>query len=234
MSWSKPLCILALTATLTGTGCSVTYESNFGDRTPSTSATEISRSSTTTASVSDPEQDDSENKATPIEGASETDQEAPEQATTTSTPSSTSTVASDEPTSTTQPTSADAEPSKEKAVPEGSGCTPGGELSDGVWYGYMASRSENSIDFDLICYYRDEQASLAALEDNNPDEVGFDDYTRNTNSKLRTLSVSSDTPVQPVLGAEQTVFPNWEPYGYVIEVTTSGGEVVEIVDLFHP
>lgn len=67
----------------------------------------------------------------------------------------------------------------------GSGCTPGNvaSLPDGWWAGLAAHISGTTIDFDLVCYFANDAANVAAAEDGKPTPVDDDVYVRNSNPR---------------------------------------------------
>jgi hypothetical protein len=70
----------------------------------------------------------------------------------------------------------------------GSGCVAGGgELPDGVWFGFVETTSTGSIGFDLACFFTGEAAVSAGAEDGETDV--FDFYIRNNSAQLRTLAL---------------------------------------------
>ncbi|MDP9495121.1 MAG: hypothetical protein M3P87_07765 [Actinomycetota bacterium] len=102
-------------------------------------------------------------------------------ATTTTQPSTTVTTA----TSTTQTTVVNIED-----LAEGSGCTPGeGPLPDGLWFGFVTSRTEETLDFDLACWFTGDAATRAAAEEGQESPPPNDYYVRNTNPEIRTITI---------------------------------------------
>lgn len=71
----------------------------------------------------------------------------------------------------------------------GSGCTPPSDatLPDGLWFGYLADASPDSIAFDLACsYHFDSEQHLANLEGSE-----LETYTwTNDETDIRVLGVS--------------------------------------------
>jgi hypothetical protein len=140
-------------------------------------------------------------------GAASTDTTA---GTTTSTTSATTTTS--QPTASTQPsttvttaatttTSATADTND---LAEGSGCTPGdGPLPDGEWFGFVTSRSESSLEFDLACWFSGDAAIQASAEDGEESPPPNDYYVRNTNPATR------EVPVGDVV--EVTFYPDGDP-----------------------
>ncbi len=99
---------------------------------------------------------------------------------------------------------------------EGSGCTPGTEtgLSDGRWYGFIASVNNRRVDFDLACFFTGAAAEAAATEDGEGGPPnGF--YVRNVNPLIRSLDVAADAMVTwfPDIGnpdsEEAVTFDEW-------------------------
>ncbi|HSO49466.1 MAG TPA: hypothetical protein VLS86_02875 [Acidimicrobiia bacterium] len=87
---------------------------------------------------------------------------------------------------------------------EGSGCTPGGgPLPDGEWFGLVTSRGDDSIEFDLACWFTGDAATQAAAEDGEESPPPNDYYVRNANPETREVPVAS--------GAEVVFFPDGDP-----------------------
>lgn len=79
---------------------------------------------------------------------------------------------------------------------EGSGCKPGaGPLPDGEWYGLVVSRSDDSLEFDLACWFTGDAAVLAAAEDGEESPPPNDYYVRNANPETRDVPVASEVEV---------------------------------------
>jgi len=118
-------------------------------------------------------------------------------ATTTSTqPSTTVTTAV---TSTTATTVANTDD-----LAEGAGCTPGdGQLPDGLWFGLVTSRSEDSLEFDLACWFTGDAVIQAAAEDGAESPPPNDYYVRNTNPATRAVPVGDLVDV--------TFYPDGDP-----------------------
>jgi hypothetical protein len=140
-------------------------------------------------------------------GAASTDTTA---GTTTSTTSATTTTS--QPTASTQPsttvttaatttTSATADTND---LAEGSGCTPGdGPLADGEWFGFVTSRSESLLAFDLACWFSGDAAIQASAEDGEESPPPNDYYVRNTNPATREVAVGDVVEV--------TFYPDGDP-----------------------
>ena len=154
------------------------------------------------------------------------------EATTNTSESTTTTTAETTATTTTPATTATtAAPTTALAVPSGSGCSPGpGSLPDGEWYGFIRSSSANSIDFDLACFFYDEQADLAALEDDRPEEVRYDEYVRNNVPTLRTMAVTADVSVNRSTERPANItFGEWTTSRYLgVWLTIINGDIVLI------
>lgn len=131
---------------------------------------------------------------------------------------------------------------------EGSGCTPGeGALPDGEWYGGVADAEENTLDFDLACWFTGEAATRAAAEDGAESPPPNDYYVQNTNPTIRTLTVEGEVEVvwYPEFGdpssETSTTFAEWletlAARGEFIPgiwVEIEGGEVVRIQEQWVP
>jgi len=87
---------------------------------------------------------------------------------------------------------------------EGSGCTPGeGPLPDGEWFGFVTSRGEESLDFDIACWFTGNAATQAAAEDGEESPPPNDYYVRNANPDTR------EVPVGELV--EVTFYPDGDP-----------------------
>jgi hypothetical protein len=86
----------------------------------------------------------------------------------------------------------------------GSGCTPGGgPLPDGEWFGLVTSRADDSIEFDLACWFTGDAATQAAAEDGEESPPPNDYYVRNANPETREVPVAT--------GAEVVFYPDGDP-----------------------
>lgn len=65
----------------------------------------------------------------------------------------------------------------------GSGCTPGGELTDGVWFGLAVDWTETAVEFDLACWYSGERAEEIGRQ--RGEEVNNDYLIVNDNPTTR-------------------------------------------------
>jgi hypothetical protein len=93
---------------------------------------------------------------------------------------------------------------------EGSGCTPGeGPLPDGDWYGLVISRRDESLDFDLACWFTGDAAIQASAEDGEESPPPNDYYVRNANADTRDVVVGESVEV--------AFFPDGDPTN-VIEI----------------
>ena len=120
--------------------------------------------------------------------------------TTSTQPSTTVTTAV---TSTTETTAGDS-----NDLAEGSGCTPGeGPLPDGMWFGFVTSRSEDSLEFDLACWFTGEGAIQASAEDGEESPPPNDYYVRNSNPDTRAVPVGEVVDV--------IFFPDGDPNNMV-------------------
>lgn len=115
-------------------------------------------------------------------------------AATTTTPATT--TSSEATTSTSAATTTSATAGDTNDLAEGSGCKPGGgPLPDGEWYGLVVSRSDDSLEFDLACWFTGDAAVLAAAEDGEESPPPNDYYVRNANPETRDVPVASDIEV---------------------------------------
>lgn len=87
---------------------------------------------------------------------------------------------------------------------EGSGCTPGdGPLPDGDWYGLVTSRRNDSLDFDLACWFTGDAAVQASAEDGEESPPPNDYYVRNSNPDTREVPIGESVEV--------AFFPDGDP-----------------------
>lgn len=131
-------------------------------------------------------------------------------------------------------------------APEGSGCSPGTDvLPDGEWYGEVPTFDENSIGFDLACWFTGDAAVEAAAEDGEESPPPNDYYVRNQNDQIRVLVVDSDTPVTWYPSGDpndvgEGTFSDWITYleeadfRLGVWVTIEGGAVTEITEQWVP
>jgi hypothetical protein len=79
---------------------------------------------------------------------------------------------------------------------EGSGCSaPEGRLPDGLWYGLVAAADDDSIEFDLACWFSGQAAVDAAAEDGAESPPPNDYYVRNASSATRGVAVADRAQV---------------------------------------
>jgi hypothetical protein len=130
--------------------------------------------------------------------------------TTTTLPTTTS-----EPTTTAPPTTVTTASTSttETSVPStddlagGSGCSPGdGALPDGEWFGFVTARGEDSLEFDLACWFTGDAATEAAAEDGEESPPPNDYYVRNANPDTR------EVPVGELV--EVTFYPDGDPNNF--------------------
>ncbi|HVR77673.1 MAG TPA: hypothetical protein VMS99_04700 [Acidimicrobiia bacterium] len=115
---------------------------------------------------------------------------------TTTTTAPTTTTTSPSTTSTLGPTTTTDTVVDTNDLAEGSGCTPGrGSLPDGEWYGLVVSRSDDSLEFDLACWFTGDVAVLASAEDGEESPPPNDYYVRNANPETRDVPVAPDVEV---------------------------------------
>jgi hypothetical protein len=130
---------------------------------------------------------------------------------------------------------------------DGSGCTPGGdELGSGIWFGYVDSADETTIEFDLACWFTGDAAAQAAAEDGEESPPPNDYYVRNVNPQLRTITVAAAAEVSwlpnPGDPSTQTVVPyaDWladrgtRGYEPGVWVTIESGEATFIEEQYVP
>jgi len=115
----------------------------------------------------------------------------------------------------------------------GSGCSPGpGALPDGIWFGAIAARTVEALEFDLMCF--------------SPGPEGPGDVS-NASTSLRTVPVAQSAFVHTILdgprGVEWTYedYPVWlmhSPHplcgteGCLVWLYVNDGAVTEITELF--
>ena len=158
--------------------------------------------------------------------------------TTSTTTGSTTTVApttTEAPTTTVQPTttttasttSSGVEPDTNDLA-EGSGCTPGiSPLPDGEWFGLVTSRGDDSIGFDLACWFSGDAAVQASAEDGEESPPPNDYYVRNANPETREVPAATGVgvvfyPDGDSTNEEVVAFADWaalvEQRGYELGV----------------
>lgn len=130
---------------------------------------------------------------------------------------------------------------------QGSGCVTGGDaLPDGIWFGYAAAISADSISLDLACFFIGEAAVAAATADG---AEAFDFYVRNQNPKLYTVPVALSATVHFLDASTGTIDLNLLAYsdwpvglGYNpcpgefcgMWLFVNGGVVTEVVEQYFP
>ena len=125
------------------------------------------------------------------------------------TSTSSATTITSQPTTSTEPsttvtTAATSTTVDSNDLAEGSGCTPGdGTLPDGEWFGFVTSRSESSLEFDLACSFSGDAAIQASAEDGEESPPPKDYYIRNTNPATREVAVGEVVEV--------TFYPDGDP-----------------------
>lgn len=171
--------------------------------------------------------------------------------TTTSAPAATTSTTPETTTTTSRPTTTNPPPPTtttegDPMAPEGSGCTPGTDvLPDGQWYGEVATFDENSIGFDLTCWFTGDAAVQASAEDGEESPPPNDYYVRNQNDQIRVLVVDSDTPVTWYPSGDpndvgEGTFSDWISYleeadfRLGVWVTIEGGAVTGITEQWVP
>jgi hypothetical protein len=85
----------------------------------------------------------------------------------------------------------------------GSGCSPGpGPLTDGIWFGYIAARRSDAIDFDLACLVPNDWVDVEMV---------------NSSTAVRTLPVAGELLVTQMIVSEfetesfaGTLYRDWE------------------------
>lgn len=90
----------------------------------------------------------------------------------------------------------------------GSGCSAGGSLGDGIWFGYVNTRWEDDgtygVDFDPACFYFGD----AAYEEGEKDgvEVSNDYYVRNASEATTEIELSPTTDVHYISSSDGAEF----------------------------
>jgi hypothetical protein len=82
-------------------------------------------------------------------------------------------------------------------------------LPDGQWFGFVTARSEDSLDFDLACWFTGAGAIQASAEDGEESPPPNDYYVRNANTETRSTTVGQLVQV--------VFFPDGDP-GNMLEV----------------
>lgn len=148
------------------------------------------------------------------------------------------------PTTTAAPTTSLADDTNQLA--SGSGCTPGTQqLPDGEWFGFVDELGEESLLFDLACWFAGEAAVRASAEDGEESPPPNDYYVRNGNDLTRQLDVDAGVSVEYYPDGDPanyfiTDFENWgqlaENRGFFLGVwvTIEEGEVTKIVEQWVP
>lgn len=81
-------------------------------------------------------------------------------------------------------------------LPEASQCSPGTDtLPDGLWFGYFGTVLDESLEFDLACWFTGQAAIRAATEDGAESPPPNDYYIRNSSDTLRTIVASANVEV---------------------------------------
>jgi len=132
---------------------------------------------------------------------------------------------------------------------QGSGCTPGSGLPDGIWFGYANSWTTSDIDFDMACWWTGAEAEAQAAADG---VEAYDYYITNDNTTVRVVSVASDA-----FGLKADVYnlsdtATWmeytiaqiiaDPFGaapvesapYRVWIAVNGGEVTSLAVQYVP
>ncbi|HEY6629066.1 MAG TPA: hypothetical protein VI193_08815 [Acidimicrobiia bacterium] len=114
----------------------------------------------------------------------------------------------------------------------GSGCSPGpGPLTDGIWFGYIAARRSDAIDFDLACLLPNDWVDVEMV---------------NSSAALRTLPVEGDLLVTQMIVSEfesesfaGTLYRDWGAEWCSVTGTCAvwirieGGRVIYIAEEFY-
>jgi spore germination protein GerM len=132
------------------------------------------------------------------------------------------------------------------ALASGSGCTPGpGALPDGTWFGYVSEPANETLAFDLACWFSGVGAIEAALEDGEESPPPNDYYIRNTTTDTRTIPVAANVivrwlPPEDIANLADIDYSEWVEIrpdrdwlpGVWLEV--EGGEVISIEEQYQP
>jgi hypothetical protein len=128
----------------------------------------------------------------------------------------------------------------------GSGCNPaGGDLSDGIWFGYVVDVTTDTLTFDLACFWTGQAAVDAAAKDGQ--QVSNDSYIRNDDPTTRTVQrdpAGTAYWVDPAMaGVESVAMSDWPVDTGLQEcpsdhcaawVYINGGVVTELAEQFLP
>lgn len=82
-------------------------------------------------------------------------------------------------------------------------------MPDGQWFGFVTARSEDSLDFDLACWFTGAGAIRASAEDGEESPPPNDYYVRNASTETRSTTVGELVQV--------VFFPDGDP-GNMLEV----------------
>lgn len=128
---------------------------------------------------------------------------------------------------------------------QGTGCAPGGgDLPDGVWFGFVESWSTSKVKFDLACFWVGTGAEREMLDDGYDADGVLDFYITNDVATIRTVPVAGDVPalkagwedgtftLSAVIADPGGSLPTAEPYPAWLYV--NGGEVTALAVQYLP
>lgn len=136
----------------------------------------------------------------------------------------------------------------------GSGCVAASaeQLGDGIWFGYLVEWLDDSIGFDLVCWFTGAAADDAAAS-SGAELLENGDYISNQNALVRVVPISTDTPMSVVVQSGSgfafvttdilrvSGLPNTYTAGFNcpgpscgVWLYVNGGAVTEVVEQYFP
>ena len=130
-------------------------------------------------------------------------------------------------------------------LPETSECNPGSNtLPDGLYFGYVSDALDDSIQFDLACWFTGEPAVKAAAQDGAESPPPNDYYIRNASRTLRGVTVGPKIdviwlpnvakPATAPTSYQQWVIDRSPVFGPPVWITIKGGVLTRIVEQYLP
>lgn len=141
----------------------------------------------------------------------------------------------------------DPEPRSDGAA--GSGCTPGSDtLPDGTWFGYITAIHQETIEFDLACWYTGDIAHEKAAEAGGEAPGRY--WIANNNDLIRTIKIADNATIWRIHGDissglhEAIPASEWDgetsPYtqcpgdNCLFWISTQDGAATELVEQYTP